>query len=49
MTGASILAMTGSSAWAKEAAAKGAPFKAKFAPHPGLLFGGKGKKLGYVD
>ncbi|MFT6179635.1 MAG: hydroxypyruvate isomerase [Akkermansiaceae bacterium] len=38
----------GSSALAKEVA-KGTPFKAKFAPSPGQLFGGKGKKLGYVD
>ena len=49
MTGASIFAMTGSSSWAQKEAAKGTPFKAKFAPHPGLLFGGKGKKLSYVD
>ena len=49
MTGASILAMTGSAARAQKAAVKGAPFKAKFAPHPGLLFGGKGMKLSYVD
>ena len=49
MTGASLFALTGSSALAQKAAAKGAPFAAKFAPHPGLLFGGKGKKLSYVD
>ncbi|MFT7301261.1 MAG: hydroxypyruvate isomerase [Akkermansiaceae bacterium] len=48
VTGASLLSLVGSSALAKEVA-KGTPFKAKFAPSPGQLFGGKGKKLGYVD
>jgi len=51
-TGASIASILGSSAFAQEA--KKAPetneaFKAKFAPHPGLLFGGEGKKLDYLD
>ena len=49
MTGASIFAMTGSSSWAQKEAAKGTPFKAKLAPHPGLLIGGQGNKLSYVD
>ncbi len=40
--------MMGSSAFAKETATA-APFKSKFAPSPNQLFGGKGKKLGYVD
>ena len=48
VTGASLLALAGAPALAQEAA-KGTPFKAKFGPHPGLLFGGEGKKLGYLD
>ncbi|MEN8772068.1 MAG: TIM barrel protein [Akkermansiaceae bacterium] len=48
LTGASIFGLTGSSLLA-QAATAAPPFKAKFAPSPGQLFGGKGKKLGYVD
>lgn len=48
LAGASIFGAAGSFSLAQEAA-KGAPFKAKFAPHPGLLFGGKDKKMSYVD
>ncbi len=48
ITGASLLALAGSSATAQEMA-KGTLFKAKFAPSPEQLFGGKGKKLTYVD
>ncbi|MDB4437999.1 TIM barrel protein [bacterium] len=48
LTGASIFGLTGSSLLA-QAATSAPPFKAKFAPSPGQLFGGKGKKLGYVD
>ena len=51
-TGASIVSLLGSSAFAQEGkkeAAANKPFTAKFAPHPGLLFGGKDKKLSYID
>ncbi len=40
--------MLGSSALAQETT-MAAPFKAKFAPSPGQLFAGEGKKLSYVD
>lgn len=47
ITGASLLSLSGSSLAAETG--EGTPFKAKFAPHPGMLFGGEGKKLGYLD
>jgi hydroxypyruvate isomerase len=49
ITGSSLAALAGNTAFADHHGGKGKPFKAKFAPSPGQLFGGKGKKLGYVD
>ena len=49
LTGASLAALAGNSAFADHHGKKGKAFKAKFAPSPGQLFAGKGKKLSYVD
>jgi len=51
LTGASLSAFVGSSALADHHGGKeeGKPFKAKFAPHPGLLPTGPGKKADYLD
>ena len=49
ITGSSLAALAGNTAFADHHGKKGKPFKAKFAPSPGQLFSGKGKKLGYVD
>ena len=52
ITGASIASVMASPALAQETSKEAVavqPFKAKFAPHPGLLFGGEDKKLDYLD
>ena len=40
--------MASPSSWARKTSPS-FPFKAKFAPSPNQLFGGEGKKLGYID
>lgn len=45
--GASLLSLSGTS-HARDVK-KGTPFKAKFAPHPGMLFGGTDQKMSYLD
>ena len=50
LTGASLATLSGTPAFADHHGKhKGEAFKALFGPHPGLLFGGKDKKLSYVD
>lgn len=46
---ASFAALSAGNLFADHHGKKGEAFKAKFAPSPGQLFAGKGKKLSYVD